>query len=99
MAPVLAAHRRLRHEIDIEVADVGVGHAGVGRIGKGWIVGIAVRRGAVAQRLGEIRLAPGADASLGIGRDVRRVEGDRKSPRLNYSHYCATRMPSSAGYN
>src|SRR3546814_6110684 len=25
--------------------------------------------------------------------------GDRKSPRLNSSHYCATRMPSSAGTN
>src|SRR3546814_12370490 len=22
--------------------------------------------------------------------------GDRKSPRMNFSHYCATRMPSSA---
>src|SRR3546814_9666281 len=61
--------------MDMGVADDGVGHAGVGSIWKGWIVGIAVRRGAVAQRLGEIRLAPGADASLGIGRDVRRVEG------------------------
>src|SRR3546814_8947147 len=29
-------------------------------------------------------------------RDPEPVQEDRKSPRLNSSHYCATRMPSSA---
>src|SRR3546814_3760154 len=33
---------------------------------------------------------------LVVGQQVRRGVGDRKSTRLNSSHYCASRMPSSA---
>src|SRR3546814_7215988 len=32
-----------------------------------------------------------------IGRGFDRESSDRKSKRLNSSHYCAARMPSSAG--
>src|SRR3546814_6965653 len=37
-----------------------------------------------------------APAAVMIARDLAGVALDRKSTRLNYSHECATRMPSSA---
>src|SRR3546814_6433884 len=35
-------------------------------------------------------------AALTPGLTFQDVNGDRQSPRLHSSHYCATRMPSSA---
>src|SRR3546814_7508950 len=36
-------------------------------------------------------------AALGVGSTVETLWQDRKSTRLNSSHYCASRLPSSAG--
>src|SRR3546814_10108635 len=58
----------------------------------------AVRR--VAAEM--VAVAAAAIGDTGLPREpdcrVQRLAGgeDRKSTRLNYSHYCATRMPSSA---
>src|SRR3546814_9093016 len=38
-----------------------------------------------------------ADGEAEQGDDAVTLGEDRKSPRLNSSHYCASRMPSSAG--
>src|SRR3546814_1104469 len=41
-------------------------------------------------------IAPFADEAQQLADEVPRDGGDRKSTRLNSSHYCATRMTSSA---
>src|SRR3546814_1694428 len=49
--------------------------------------------------VGRAPVGPVRGRGLRAGQKCRRavaVEGDRKSTRLNSSHYCATRMPSSA---
>src|SRR3546814_6165183 len=48
-----------------------------------------------------VGVADGADIIGGVEKarqrfGIERLEADRKSPRLNSSHYCASRLPSSA---
>src|SRR3546814_8780244 len=47
----------------------------------------------VADQVGDVE---GVDSALPIGGDMRTMHRDRKSTRLNSSHSCASRMPSSA---
>ena len=68
--------------IGVEVGDVGRLHARIGRVGKGRIEVPAVRRDAAQHGVGEIVERPGADAVLGIGRNVRRHEGAERRLQL-----------------
>ncbi|MPL93023.1 hypothetical protein SDC9_39147 [bioreactor metagenome] len=65
--------RKALAEIGPERAHVGLGHLGIGGIGHRRIEVPAVRRHALAHRAVELGIAPAADAGLGIGGDVGRV--------------------------
>ena len=73
-----ARHRRQGFKISKQIAHVVELHVLVGRIGKRRIEIGAVRRRALPQRGDEIRLAPAADAVIGVGRDIRHIEGTER---------------------
>src|SRR3546814_8562234 len=96
IAAVRATRPDVSHAVDDAVPRLGRGgrlaYAGAGTSGR-----IGVQDGVEltptfrwpADRL--VFFLAGGEASL-----TRSIEGDRKSTRLNSSHYCASRMPSSA---
>ena len=69
------ADRRLGHQMGIERLEVGLGGFGKGRIGKRRIEMPAVARDTFAHRSCKGRIGPGADAGLGIRRDVGGIDG------------------------
>src|SRR5690348_5668326 len=69
-----ALHLRQRFQISEEIANIVDSHVPIGGVGKRRIEVGAVFRGPLPQCSNEIRLGPGADSVLGIGRNVGRVE-------------------------
>src|SRR3546814_10456343 len=86
------------------VAALGRGAVGVFEVHLHELAGDEIQRLAVVAHERQVRdrrreHAPAGELegkALDGGQEIGRCVADRKSTRLNSSHYCATRMPSSA---
>ena len=78
-----ALRGRQRAQISEEIARVVEAHMRVSGVGKGWVIMLPAGRGALGHGGDELGLGPAADAVIGIGRDVGRIERpERRFQRL-----------------